>query len=184
MRRAGEVPVIQADTVFNAPPLAEPPALVPAPPPFRPECVTLGALIDGYLEDYDLRQFRTKNTAAGRVAHLRGFFGTEHPAAAINAYAIRQYQMARRQEGAAAATVNRETSCLSRMLKLAIQWEWLATAPVFPGRLRENPPRQGFFEHHEYLAVRGHLQAPYQDVLDFAYLLRVAQAGDPAADLA
>ena len=26
--------------------------------------------------------------------------------------------------------------------------------PGFPDRLRENPPRQGFFEHPEYLAVR------------------------------
>ena len=27
------------------------------------------------------------------------------------------------------------------------------TVPGFPDRLRENPPRQGFFEHPEYLAV-------------------------------
>ena len=39
-------------------------------------------------------------------------------------------------------------------------WTWWVTrsssAPVpgFPDRLRENPPRQGFFEHPEYLAVR------------------------------
>jgi integrase len=41
--------------------------------------------------------------------------------------------------------------------------------PTFPDRLTESPPRQGFFEHTEYLAVRGYLPAPYQDVLDFAY---------------
>ena len=35
--------------------------------------------------------------------------------------------------------------------------------------LRENPPRQGFFEHPEYLAVRVHLPAPWQDILDLAY---------------
>ena len=40
---------------------------------------------------------------------------------------------------------------------------------MFPPRLREAGPRQGFFEHHEYVAVRRHLPAPYQDVLDFAY---------------
>ena len=33
----------------------------------------------------------------------------------------------------------------------------------------ENPPRQGFFEHPEYLAVRAHLPAPWQDILDVAY---------------
>ena len=30
-------------------------------------------------------------------------------------------------------------------------------------------PRQGFFEHPEYLAVRAHLPAPWQDILDLAY---------------
>jgi integrase len=41
--------------------------------------------------------------------------------------------------------------------------------PLFPGRLEENPPRSGFFEHAEYLKVRAHTPASYQDVLDFAY---------------
>jgi len=40
----------------------------------------------------------------------------------------------------------------------------------FPNRLEESAPRQGFFEHAEYLAVREQLTpAVYQDVLDFAY---------------
>ena len=41
--------------------------------------------------------------------------------------------------------------------------------PASPTALRENPPRQGFFEHPEYLAVRAHLPAPWQDILDLAY---------------
>jgi integrase len=41
--------------------------------------------------------------------------------------------------------------------------------PRFPQRLEENPPRQGFFEHHEYLKVRRHLPSSFQDILDFAY---------------
>ena len=52
---------------------------------------------------------------------------------------------------------------------LAVHWGWLDTVPDFPDRLRENPPRQGFFEHPEYLAVRAHLPAPWQDILDLAY---------------
>ena len=51
---------------------------------------------------------------------------------------------------------------------LAVHWGWLDTVPGFPDRLRENPPRQGFFEHPEYLAVRVHLPAPWQDILDIA----------------
>ena len=55
------------------------------------------------------------------------------------------------------------------MCTLAVHWGWLDTVPGFPDRLRENPPRQGFFEHPEYLAVRAHLPAPWQDILDVAY---------------
>ena len=70
---------------------------------------------------------------------------------------------------AATGTINRETSALHRMGTLAVHWGWLDTVPGFPDRLRENPPRQGFFEHPEYLAVRAHLPAPWQDILDLAY---------------
>ena len=91
------------------------------------------------------------------------------PDAALTTYQIRQYQLARRAAGAATGTINRETSALHRMGTLAVHWGWLDTVPGFPDRLRENPPRQGFFEHPEYLAVRAHLPAPWQDILDLAY---------------
>jgi hypothetical protein len=41
------------------------------------------------------------------------------------------------------------------MFSLAIQLDKLTAMPKFPQRLGENPPRQGFFEHAEYLKVRG-----------------------------
>ena len=87
----------------------------------------------------------------------------------MTTYQIRQYQLTRRAAGAATGTINRETSALHRMCTLAVHWGWLDTVPGFPDRLRENPPRQGFFEHPEYLAVRVHLPAPWQDILDLAY---------------
>jgi integrase len=102
------------------------------------------------------------------VENLRAFFDGI-AADAIMTADIRQYQAIRRPAGAAAATVNRETAALKRMFNLAIAAGRLSTAPHFPEGLPENPPRQGFFEHAEYLAVREHLPPPYQDVLDFAY---------------
>ena len=130
---------------------------------------TLGALSDAYLQDYQVRQFRSVSTARGRVAHLAAFFGRDAHAAAITTDQIHQYQLARRAAGAATGTVNRETSALHRMCTLAVHWGWFDTVPGFPDRLRENPPRQGFFEHPEYLAVRAYLPAPWQDILDVAY---------------
>ena len=126
-----------------------PRATVPLTRTFGPQGPTLGDLIDAYLQDYQVRQFRSHSTARGRVAHLAAFFG--------------------RAAGAATGTINRETSALHRMCTLAVHWGWLDTVPGFPDRLRENPPRQGFFEHPEYLAVRAHLPAPWQDILDLAY---------------
>ena len=135
----------------------------------RPPGPTLGDLSDAYLQDYQVRQFRSHSTARGRTAHLAAFFGRAARAAALTTYQIRQYQLARRAAGAATGTINRETSALHRMGTLAVHWGWLDTVPGFPDRLRENPPRQGFFEHPEYLAVRVHLPAPWQDILDLAY---------------
>ena len=142
-----------------------------APPvrTFGPQGPTLGELSDAYLQDYHVRQFRSPSTARGRIAHLTAFFGRDARAAALTTYQIRQYQLARRAAGAATGTINRETSALHRMGTLAVHWGWLDTVPGFPDRLRENPPRQGFFEHPEYLAVRAHLPAPWQDILDLAY---------------
>ena len=139
------------------------------PRTFSPQGPTLGTLIDAYLQDYHVRQFRSQSTARGRTAHLVAFFGRDARAATLTTYQIRQYQLTRRAAGAATGTINRETSALHRMCTLAVHWGWLDTVPGFPDRLRENPPRQGFFEHPEYLAVRTHLPAPWQDILDLAY---------------
>ena len=146
-----------------------PRATAPPARTFGPQGPTLGELSDAYLQDYQVRQFRSPSTARGRIAHLTACFGREAHAAALTTYQIRQYQLARRAAGAATGTINRETSALHRMCTLAVHWGWLDTVPGFPDRLRENPPRQGFFEHPEYLAVRAHLPAPWQDILDLAY---------------
>ena len=146
-----------------------PRATAPLTRTFGPQGPTLGDLSDAYLQDYQVRQFRSHSTARGRVAHLTAFFGRAARAGALTTHQIRQYQLARRAAGAATGTINRETSALHRMGTLAVHWGWLDTVPGFPDRLRENPPRQGFFEHPEYLAVRAHLPAPWQDILDVAY---------------
>src|ERR1700681_4037704 len=130
--------------------------------------LTFDVMARAYLEDYVLQRYRTMNTARPRVEHLRRVLGG-WPAEAIPAAPLRQYQLHRRKEGAEAATINRETSALSRMFQLAIRRGLLERMPLFPNRLEENRPRDGFFEHDEYLKVRAQAPASYQDVLDFAY---------------
>ena len=130
--------------------------------------LTFDTMARSYLEDYVLQRYRTLSTARPRVEHLRGFFGG-WAAAAMTADTVREYQLYRRRQGAEAATINRETSALSRMFQLTIRRGLLERMPLFPKRLEENPPREGFFEHGEYLKVRAELPKAYQDVLDFAY---------------
>ena len=135
-------------------------------PPGTP--LTFDVMARAYLEDYVLQRYRTLTTARARVEHLREFFGG-WAVGALTADAVRQYQLHRRTQRAEAATINRETSALSRMFQLAIRRDLLQRMPLFPNRLEENPPREGFFEHDEYLKVRAQAPASYQDVLDFAY---------------
>jgi integrase len=137
-------------------------------PPSDGTALTFDSMAQAYLQDYILQQYRTLNTARPRVEHLRRFFGG-WAADAITPDAVRRYQLHRRDERAEAATINRETSALSRMFQLAVRRGLLMRPPLFPKRLQENPPRQGFFEHAEYLKVRQQLPVPFQDVLDFAY---------------
>ena len=62
--------------------------------------------IDAYLQDYQVRQFRSHSTARGRVAHLTAFFGRAARAAALTTHQIRQYCPA--AAGAATGTINRD----------------------------------------------------------------------------
>ena len=50
---------------------------------FGPQGPTLGDLIDAYLQDYQVRQFRSVSTARGRTAHLAAFFGRAARAAGL-----------------------------------------------------------------------------------------------------
>lgn len=134
----------------------------------KEERVTFEDLKADYLRDYEVRGLRSKETAEARAKHLEAFFD-EARALDITTDRIRAYQADRLQQGAQAATVNREVAALARMFHLAVKAGRLSSCPAFPERLEENPPRQGFFEHGEYQAIREHLPPDYQDVLDFAY---------------
>ena len=119
--------------------------IVPVP---EGAAVTFDTMAQAYLEDYVLQRYKTLTTARARVEHLRAFFNGWR-AEAITPDSVRNYQMHRRRQSAEAATVNRETSALSRMFQLAIRRDQLERMPLFPKRLEENPPRDGFFEHDE-----------------------------------
>ena len=133
------------------------------------ERVMFEDLVKGIERDYTLRGLRSMRAAKGRTVHLKKAFAGMR-ALDITPDRVRDYQAHRRADKASPATVNRETSHLARAFRIAVKSGLLTVVPPFPNRLEESAPRQGFFEHAEYLAVRQHLTpAVYQDVLDFAY---------------
>jgi len=135
----------------------------------KEERVTFEQLQALLLADYQVNGLRSTSTVKIRLQHLAEFFGGDR-AVDIQPDRLAAYQAARRAAGAAAATVNRELAALQRMFSLALKQQLLTHGPVVPDRLEENGPRQGFLEHAEYLAIRRHLDADYQDVLAFGYL--------------
>lgn len=59
----------------------------------------------------------------------------------INDFAGERYKKARREAGAAPATVNRELATLSHMLNRAVEWHWLDRLPVRPKKYAEGQGR-------------------------------------------
>ena len=117
-----------------------------------------------------MRQFRSQSTARGRTAHLTAFFGRDARAATLTTYQIRPVPNSPgAPPGRPPAPSIARPRPSTAWARLPSTGAWRDTVPGFPDRLRENPPRQGFFEHPEYLAVRAHLPAPWQDILDLAY---------------
>jgi len=121
----------------------------------------------------DLRQYyqttgsRNLEEAEYRLKHLDRFF-TGKRISAIGPDSITSYVVHRRGKGASNATINREMATLSKMLRLAHENNKLLRLPVIR-KLKENAPRQGFFERKEYEAVRRHLQPDHEVAVAIAH---------------
>jgi integrase len=82
--------------------------------------------------------------------HLKPFFGAIR-ASKVSTDDINRY-IEHRQRSANNATINRELALLKRAFNLGTECtpKKVSTVPVFPKRLKENPPRQGFVTDAEY----------------------------------
>ena len=99
--------------------------------------------------------------------HLEPFFGGRRMSNVTTAD-VRRYAVARQQESASNGTINRELAALRRMFRLALQESKLMHGPHI-GLLEENNTRRGFFERHQFDAVREHLSEDFQGLVTFAY---------------
>jgi len=105
--------------------------------------------------DYELKGRKTWIRRLQHLAHLRKVFG-QMKVKSIITDRLQQYISKRMAEKASNATINRELDCLKRMLKLGASSTppKVGRVPFFP-KLKEDNVREGFFEHDEFLALRG-----------------------------
>jgi len=81
--------------------------------------------------------------------HLEPVFGSR-PASAVRPIEIADYIATRRTAGIAAATCNREVAILKAAFRHGARLEMVERIPMFPKKLKEAKPRQGFVEESQY----------------------------------
>lgn len=119
----------------------------------RVECVTVDALLDDVEKDYDVRKLRSLRTAKVHMARLREVLGSRR-AASVTSAVVQRYILARRKDGAAPATVDRETELLRRAFNLGKRTGRVAFVPYIPHQSKPNEnARQGFMERSDFDAI-------------------------------
>ena len=140
--------------------------------PQRPRLnrVTFNELAEDLLQDYRLNGRKSLVTAEYSVETLRKFFGGTMRARDIGTTEIRDFIEERLEAEVSNSTINRELRALNRMFTLAAEHEppKIDKAPKIR-KLKDAPPRQGFFEHGEYLKLLGALPSYLKPVLTFGY---------------
>src|SRR5437867_4888448 len=116
---------------------------------------------------YEATGSRDLKEYARRVQHLDRFF-TSRRIAAIGQPVVDAYIVRRQEETAVGATIRRELSTLTKMLRLAYENGKLVRLPILH-KPKEGPPREGFFEPAQYDAVRRRLSADLQAAVAIAF---------------
>ena len=120
-------------------------------------------------QDYQLNKRKTMRRIGEYLQHLTPFFGKMR-AANITTERIKAYIVKRQGHRAANGTINRELGFLKRMFRLGFQHtpQMVARVPHIP-QLKEHNIRSGFFEHEDFLALRGALPDYAQVAVTLAY---------------
>ena len=137
-----------------------------------PSKVTMNELFDDLLQDYQINGMGSECLRRPSIAvekHLRPFLG-KVPAARLTSDLVNRYIHQRQTDGVGNVTINRVFNVFKRSLSLGRE----ATPPkvlnvLKIAKLKEAPPRAGFFEHEEFLAMRQELPDHLRPMVTFAY---------------
>src|SRR5512139_1530093 len=138
-------------------------------PGIRFDKVRFDELAEDFLTDYRINGKRTLDKATCSVKHLSKTFGGMS-ITAITTAKIKEYVDSRMMEDRSNASINRELAALKRIFHLAAQCTppKVGLVPYIP-MLKESNTRKGFFEHHEFLALRDALPSHLKPLVTFAY---------------
>ena len=121
------------------------------------------------VNDYKLNSRKSLDRAELSLKHLSPFFDGMR-AKDITSTMIESYIIFRQEERASNGTINRELSALKRMFTLGVRHTPAKVVnPPFVHKLKEAPPREGFFEYEDYIRLRDVLPDHLRPVLTLAY---------------
>lgn len=121
------------------------------------------------VNDYKLNSRKSLDRAELSLKHLGSFF-RGMKAKDITSSLIESYIISRKEERASNGTINRELSALKRMFSLGVRHTPPKVVnPPYVHKLKEAPPREGFFEYEEYIRLRDSLPDHLKPVLTIAH---------------
>lgn len=138
-------------------------------PSLKASKTAVNDLIRLYLKDYEDNKRRTLKEAKRYAKLLENYFG-DMLASDVTTEDLMDYRAKRRLEKVQDSTINRELSALRRMFTLGREHEPpLVTNPLVIHLVEEYNVRTGFFEHDEFLALRGALPDHLKVVATIGY---------------
>lgn len=133
----------------------------------RADRVCYEELARDLLQHYEATGQRNLKEAATRLNPLDKFF-RGYRIVNITPTEIAKYVIWRKEQNLSNSTINRELAVLTRMFKLGYERGKVLRLPVIH-KLKEAPPRQGFFEREQFEGVRRHLPERLRVAVTIAY---------------
>jgi len=138
-------------------------------PNFQAERTKWDDLAEDYLRSYKIEGFRSLRRAKQHVENLRPHF-RGYKAHDITTSTINDFIDKQQGKGMSNATINRQLSALRRMFNCGIKQTPPKVLRIpYIKMLPEDNVREGFFEHDEFLALRGALSEHLKTVVTLAY---------------